>query len=69
MVGLKSRSFPVFGSDGQLVGMISREMLCAPSRRQHGQIASSETEVDPVHVLACQVRGAIMEANVLTKVA
>jgi len=25
MVGLKSRSFPVIGSDGQLVGMISRE--------------------------------------------
>ena len=25
MVGLKSRSFPVMGSDGQLVGMISRE--------------------------------------------
>ena len=25
MVGLKSRSFPVFGSDSQLVGMISRE--------------------------------------------
>jgi predicted transcriptional regulator len=25
MVGLKGRSFPVFGSDGQLVGMISRE--------------------------------------------
>ena len=23
-------------------------MLCAPSRRQHGKIASSETEVDPV---------------------
>jgi len=25
MVGLKSRSFPVIGSDSQLVGMISRE--------------------------------------------
>ena len=25
MVSLKSRSFPVIGSDGQLLGMISRE--------------------------------------------
>ena len=25
MVGLKTRSFPVIGSGGQLVGMISRE--------------------------------------------
>jgi CBS domain-containing protein len=30
MVGLKSRSFPVIGSNGQLVGMISREDVVRP---------------------------------------
>jgi CBS domain-containing protein len=37
MVGLKSRSFPVIGSDGQLVGMISREDVTRPQGDNTGR--------------------------------
>jgi predicted transcriptional regulator len=38
MVSLKTRSFPVVGNEGQLLGIISREDVMRALKRRHGKI-------------------------------